>query len=77
MAIEARKAGEAIRREVMGPAHVDRSLGNASEFEMPLQEATMENAWGSVWRLSWVSHRVQIPNGSWKREQGAMPTGRY
>ena len=49
MGIEERKAGEAIRREVMGTAHVDRSLGNASEFDMPLQEATMENAWGSVW----------------------------
>ena len=49
MSIEDRKAGEAIRREVMGAAHVDRSLGNATDFDMPLQEATMEHAWGAVW----------------------------
>ena len=59
MGIEERKAGEAIRREVMGAAHVDRSLGNASDFDMPLQEATMENAWGSVWTREGLDRKTR------------------
>jgi 4-carboxymuconolactone decarboxylase len=43
MSIEDQNAGEVIRREVMGTAHVDASRGNATEFYMPLQEATMEH----------------------------------
>jgi 4-carboxymuconolactone decarboxylase len=49
MSIEDQNAGEKIRREVMGSAHVDASLGNASDLDMPLQEAAMEHVWGGVW----------------------------
>jgi len=49
MSIEDRDIGEIIRREVMGTDYVDASLASASEFDMPLQEAAMEHAWGSVW----------------------------
>jgi 4-carboxymuconolactone decarboxylase len=41
--------GEAIRRKVMGTEFVDAALDRASEFDMPLQEAAMEHAWGAVW----------------------------
>ncbi|SFC18620.1 4-carboxymuconolactone decarboxylase [Pseudomonas citronellolis] len=44
-----RKAGEQVRREVMGNAFVDRALNNATEFTQPLQDFVNENAWGSVW----------------------------
>ena len=44
-----RKRGEQIRREVMSDPFVDRSLGNATEFDLPLQELVMETAWGTVW----------------------------
>jgi 4-carboxymuconolactone decarboxylase len=44
-----RKRGEEIRREVMSDPFVDRSLGNASDFDLPLQELVMETAWGTVW----------------------------
>ncbi|XEG73764.1 carboxymuconolactone decarboxylase family protein [Pseudomonas sp. abacavir_1] len=44
-----RKAGEQVRREVMGDAFVDRALNNATEFTQPLQDFVNENAWGSVW----------------------------
>ncbi len=44
-----RKRGEQIRREVMSDPFVDRSLGNASDFDIPLQELVMETAWGTVW----------------------------
>lgn len=41
--------GEAIRRQVMGDAHVERALNNVSEFERDLQNYVMEAAWGTVW----------------------------
>jgi 4-carboxymuconolactone decarboxylase len=41
--------GLAIRREVLGAAHVDRSLAAASEFAKPLQELVTEYCWGAVW----------------------------
>ncbi|MGB1238530.1 MAG: carboxymuconolactone decarboxylase family protein [Pseudomonadales bacterium] len=41
--------GEQIRREVMSDPFVDRALDNASDFDRPLQEMVMENAWGTVW----------------------------
>lgn len=33
--------GLKIRREVMGDAHVNRAMDNASEFSMPLQDRVM------------------------------------
>jgi len=59
MGIEDRKAGEAIRREVMGDTHVDRSLGNATDFDMPLQEATMEHAWGAAWTRDGLDRKTR------------------
>lgn len=41
--------GEQVRREVMGDEFVDRALNNANEFDQPLQDLVMENAWGSTW----------------------------
>ncbi|HCM47881.1 MAG TPA: 4-carboxymuconolactone decarboxylase [Colwellia sp.] len=41
--------GEKIRREVMSDEFVDRALHNANEFDQPLQDLVMENAWGSTW----------------------------
>lgn len=49
MSINDKNEGEKIRRQVMGPSFVDKELSNASEFDMPLQEAAMEHAWGGVW----------------------------
>ncbi len=49
MSIEDQKAGEAVRREVMSDVFVDRALSNANEFDQPLQDLVMENAWGGPW----------------------------
>ena len=54
-----REQGEVIRREVMGTDHVDRSLGNANDFDMPLQEATMEQAWGGVWTRDGLDRKTR------------------
>ncbi|WP_373091830.1 carboxymuconolactone decarboxylase family protein [Zhongshania sp.] len=59
MSIEDRDVGELIRREVMGSAHVDASLGNASDFDMPLQEAAMEHAWGGVWTREGIDRKTR------------------
>ena len=41
--------GERIRREVLGDAHVERSLAKAGEFSRPMQEFVTEHCWGAVW----------------------------
>jgi 4-carboxymuconolactone decarboxylase len=41
--------GLAMRREVLGAAHVDRSLEQASDFSRPIQELVTEYCWGAVW----------------------------
>lgn len=41
--------GEKIRREVLGDAHVERSLSSATEFSRPLQEMVTEYCWGAIW----------------------------
>lgn len=37
------------RREVLGDAYVEASLGSATEFTSPLQQLVTENCWGAVW----------------------------
>lgn len=41
--------GMKIRRDVLGDSYVDKSLNNATEFTLPLQQLVTENCWGSVW----------------------------
>jgi len=43
------EAGLAVRKEVLGAAHVQRSLDNASEFALPMQELVTEYCWGKIW----------------------------
>ncbi|WP_367109892.1 carboxymuconolactone decarboxylase family protein [uncultured Psychrobacter sp.] len=42
--------GLKVRTEVMGEAHVKRSLDAATSFTQPLQDWIIENAWGSTWQ---------------------------
>jgi 4-carboxymuconolactone decarboxylase len=41
--------GMAARREVLGDAHVERSLAQVSEFSRPIQELVTEYCWGEIW----------------------------
>jgi 4-carboxymuconolactone decarboxylase len=41
--------GLKVRREVLGDEHVDRALGNATEFTKPFQEYITRAAWGEAW----------------------------
>jgi 4-carboxymuconolactone decarboxylase len=49
MAAEAFEKGLAIRKEVLGAAHVERSLKNADDFSRPFQEIMTGYCWGEVW----------------------------
>ena len=43
------KAGMAVRRQVLGDAHVDRASAQMTEFDADFQTFITEGAWGSVW----------------------------
>jgi len=46
---ESYERGIAIRKEVLGDAHVQKSLDAVSEFSRPIQELVTEYCWGEVW----------------------------
>jgi 4-carboxymuconolactone decarboxylase len=46
---ESYDTGVGIRKTVMGPAHVERSLEQTSDFSRPAQQLVTEYAWGKVW----------------------------
>jgi 4-carboxymuconolactone decarboxylase len=41
--------GMKVRKAVVGEAHVERSMGNVSDFSMPLQHIVTEACWGAIW----------------------------
>lgn len=41
--------GMAVRRAVLGNAHVDRSLERATDFDADFQEFITKTAWGQIW----------------------------
>jgi len=41
--------GMAMRRSVLGNAHVDRSLSNLNEFNKTFQKFITRYAWGEIW----------------------------
>lgn len=49
--------GLATRKEVLGASHVERSLGQVSEFSRPIQELVTEYCWGAVWTREGLDHR--------------------
>lgn len=51
--------GLAIRKEVLGAAHVERSLANVSEFGRPMQELVTEYCWGAVWSREGLERKTR------------------
>lgn len=49
--------GDRIRREVLGDAHVDRSLAKTGEFSRPMQDFVTEHCWGAVWSRSGLGRK--------------------
>jgi 4-carboxymuconolactone decarboxylase len=46
---DAYQRGRRVRGEVLGEAHVERAIGNASDFSRPMQDLVTEYCWGHVW----------------------------
>ena len=49
--------GMAVRREVLGAAHVDRASAAITDFDADFQTFITEGAWGSVWSRPQFSRR--------------------
>ena len=49
--------GLATRKEVLGATHVERSLGQVSEFSRPIQELVTEYCWGAGWTREGLDRR--------------------
>ena len=43
------KAGQAVRRAVLGDAYVDRAVGNRTAFNEDFQRLVSEYCWGEIW----------------------------
>lgn len=51
------RAGDAIRRSVAGPQHVDAVQARTTAFGQPMQELATTAAWGSVWTRPGLSRK--------------------
>ncbi|HEY1485120.1 MAG TPA: 4-carboxymuconolactone decarboxylase [Micromonosporaceae bacterium] len=56
---DARTAGEAVRREVLGDAHVDASFAAADELTGDFQEFITTYAWGGIWSRDGLDRRMR------------------
>jgi len=52
-------AGEAMRRKVLGDAHVDRAIANTTDLTRDFQEFITQYAWGTVWTRPGLDTRVR------------------
>jgi 4-carboxymuconolactone decarboxylase len=51
------EAGLAVRRRVLGDAHVKRSLESATAFDQDFQDLVTRHAWGDIWTRPGLDHR--------------------
>ncbi|MCS3806002.1 4-carboxymuconolactone decarboxylase [Chromobacterium alkanivorans] len=54
---ERRRRGETIRREVLGDAHVDRSLAGRTDFNGDFLDLITRYAWGEIWERPGLARR--------------------
>lgn len=52
-------AGEAMRRKVLGDAHVDRAIANTTDLTREFQEFITQYAWGTVWTRPGLDTRTR------------------
>lgn len=51
--------GLEVRKEVLGAAHVERSLGAVTEFSRPVQDFVTRTCWGDVWSRPGLDRRTR------------------
>ena len=56
---ETYERGLQARREVLGDAHVEKSLAQATEFTRPIQELVTEYCWGEVWTRDGLERKTR------------------
>lgn len=49
--------GMAVRRKVLGDAHVDQATEGITDFDADFQKFITESAWGSIWTRGHLTHR--------------------
>jgi 3-oxoadipate enol-lactonase/4-carboxymuconolactone decarboxylase len=54
---EVRDAGFVVRREVLGDAHVDRSIAGTTDLTRDFQALITQYAWGSIWTRPGLDRR--------------------
>lgn len=54
-----RATGTAVRREVLGDAHVDRTVAATTQFTAPFQDLITRYAWGDVWAREGLDRRTR------------------
>jgi 4-carboxymuconolactone decarboxylase len=53
------EAGLSVRREVLGDAHVTRSLENRTDLTTEFQNLITRYAWGDIWTRPHFDHRTR------------------
>ena len=59
MSDETYDEGMKVRREVLGDEHVDRAVGNTTEFTQAFQDFITRYAWGSVWTRDGLDRKTR------------------
>jgi 4-carboxymuconolactone decarboxylase len=59
MADDRYEAGMAVRREVLGDAHVDRAVAGTTAFTADFQDLITRYAWGEVWTRDGLDRRTR------------------
>jgi 4-carboxymuconolactone decarboxylase len=53
------EAGMAVRREVLGDAHVDRAVAKTDGFTADFQDLITRYAWGEIWSRDGLDRRTR------------------
>ena len=56
---QVREQGMAVRREVLGAAHVDRATAGATDLTSDFQQFITEYAWGGIWTRPGLDRRAR------------------
>ena len=59
MTSETYKAGEKMRRAVLGDKRVDETTRDPDDFAWPLTQLTTEFAWGTIWTRPAIDRRTR------------------
>jgi 4-carboxymuconolactone decarboxylase len=56
---ERREGGMAVRRKVLGDAHVDRAVATQTPVNAEFQDLITRYAWGEIWTRPGLDHRTR------------------